>query len=159
MNPEIPIHLLVHDLDQLNEFRMKAMRFGVKPYEGCFEPWCYGNGDRVKLNLELVSTGSLAAAFGFEDHHDISVISVNRNPNIIPMNYVIEDNVPIPTSRTRSGGGLAATIRSLNEGQSFLCEDKKEPTIRTTAFHIASETGRKFSVRREGNGYRVFCVG
>jgi hypothetical protein len=89
--------------------------------------------------------------------------NMEQNPEIQPtqhttMSYTIEDNVPLPACRQGLKGGYSGTVRSLKPGQSFFCGDKPRSSIQSQTWAIAKKTGAKFSVCKEGEGFRVFRV-
>jgi len=75
------------------------------------------------------------------------------------MKYKIEDGVP-PPRRTGRGGGarskLGEAIDALEVGQSFLVPNEDEKRARAACSRRAQGTCRRFTVRREGKGFRVF---
>ena len=68
--------------------------------------------------------------------------------------YEIEKNVPMPTAR-RYTKGLAATIRRMEVGDSFVIEKAR----RCTVYIIAKKLGdRKLSVREVDGACRVWRI-
>ena len=67
------------------------------------------------------------------------------------MVYTIEKGVPMPAG-SKSTTGLAATLRRLEVGDSFVC-DKTDGTIRAAANQVRI----KVAIRKhDGGGYRVW---
>ena len=66
----------------------------------------------------------------------------------------IDSNIPLP-ARTRKDSTPKYPIAELNVGQSFWVELSKAG-LYTHALKVAKATGRKFVVREEGEGARVW---
>lgn len=69
---------------------------------------------------------------------------------------VIEDGVPMPRP-LREGGGCKYPFQALEVGQSFFVLASRE-TLSTPASRWGKRLGRKFAVRKEGQGQRVWRV-
>ena len=62
----------------------------------------------------------------------------------------IDKNIPLPAS-SRLGTTLA-TCRAMEIGDSFFMSTKTRPNL----MKAESKTGRKFAIRRDGTGWRVW---
>lgn len=67
--------------------------------------------------------------------------------------FVIEHNIPIPTSRQHDSG-LTATLRKCEVGDSFLIP--LGTVERTGVYTCANNIGIKVKVRKQLDGYRIW---
>jgi len=71
------------------------------------------------------------------------------------MTFKIEKGIPIPTKFRNSG--IAATMRAMEVGDSFVAPGKNS-SIRSNMAYITRRTGRKFVARQEGEGVRIWRI-
>jgi len=69
------------------------------------------------------------------------------------MDYIIEKNKTIPSKQVV----CKYPFPDMEKGDSFFYEGQRQ-TIAVYANHWANKFGGKFSVRKEGQGFRVFRV-
>ena len=74
------------------------------------------------------------------------------------LGFQIQDDVPMPSSRQGNKTPLASAMSQIQKGQSFLVPNEKD-TNRAVAFIAAKRAGKKIATRKEGIGYRVWCLG
>jgi hypothetical protein len=70
----------------------------------------------------------------------------------------IEKGVPIPPTKKRSKSHYRYPWREMEVGDSFYAEVDILP-VRTNALHTGKLLGRKFYVRQDGTGVRVWRTG
>ena len=68
-------------------------------------------------------------------------------------NYEIERGVPVPAITSPKDRGFTATLRAMGVGDSVVL-----PTTASTLHNIARRLSGKFTVRKEGAGFRVWRV-
>lgn len=69
------------------------------------------------------------------------------------MKYKIRKDVPLPKLKFK---GLAKTLMSLDVGDSIFVSKKEAKTLSSYVHSTGARHSRKFAIRRERNGHRIW---
>lgn len=75
------------------------------------------------------------------------------------MSFVIEKNIPIPTTDGRTKSGLAAVLRAMEVGDSILVPPENAVSARRMAYVANKKTDKRFVSRpMDGRALRIWRV-
>ena len=72
--------------------------------------------------------------------------------------FIIENNIPVPQTRTYCKTGVSAVLQKLEVGQSFLLDEDRAKKVSGVTYQIGKKYNRKFCTRKTEQGVRIWRV-